>query len=153
MAYLAIQLALGALLLAACVTDLRARRIPNAIPLAVLSLFAVSLILVPTMREAAPEHLLSGLVAFVAGFALFAARAMGGGDVKLFAALALFYTLGTLRDLALATAVLGGLLALAYMGRTLIVRRGSGLALAEARRVKLPYGLAIAGGHLVCVLT
>ena len=69
------------LLAAATVCDLRARRIPNAIPLALLALFAVHAAAGGT--EALWRHLVIGTVLLAAGFVLYLRGSFGAGDVKL----------------------------------------------------------------------
>ena len=75
-----------ALFAASVVCDLRARRIPNAIPLALLGLFAVYAF----GGWAGPlgalwVHLAIGAVLLAAGFALFLSGGFGAGDGKLIA--------------------------------------------------------------------
>ena len=63
---------------------------------------------------------------------------LGGGDVKLLAAAALWLGAAALMPFLMATALAGGLLAVAFLAWAL-VRRDRG-------RVALPYGIAIAAG-------
>lgn len=72
------------LLIASVVCDLRHRRIPNAIPLALLGLFAVQFV----FGACAPAtawwaHLLVGAVMLAAGYALYLSGRFGAGDGKL----------------------------------------------------------------------
>jgi prepilin peptidase CpaA len=71
---------------ASMVCDLRSRRIPNAIPLALLGLFAVY----AAAGEAGPPgaiwmHLAIGAALLAAGFALYLSGRFGAGDGKLIA--------------------------------------------------------------------
>ena len=71
---------------ASVVCDLRRRRIPNAIPLALLGLFA----LYAVVGWAGPlgalwAHLAIGMVLLAAGFALYLSGGFGAGDGKLIA--------------------------------------------------------------------
>jgi prepilin peptidase CpaA len=115
----------GGLLATAVLTDLRALRIPNMIPLLLVGLFVV----VAGVTEWAarpvnwPSHLLAGGIVFGAGLGLFAWGKIGGGDVKLLTAVALWHGLHLLPELLLLTALLGGVLGLAFL-----VLRKSGLA-------------------------
>jgi prepilin peptidase CpaA len=64
---------------------------------------------------------------------------LGGGDVKLLAASALWTGSAALLPFLTATALAGGLLAAVFL---VFARRGG-------RRVALPYGVAIAAGGLL----
>lgn len=142
------------LLAAACVTDLRERLIPNIIPALVVGLFVVALITWPAFRSDWVWHGAAFLIAFAVGFALFAAGVMGGGDVKLFAALALFHDLSTLGLLALTTSIAGAGVAIIFAGLDFIKARrksdGGGLRadLKTAMRARIPYGVGIFLGQL-----
>jgi prepilin peptidase CpaA len=71
---------------------------------------------------------------------LFALRALGGGDVKLLTALALWLRPSWFGELVLIMALLGGVLAVAVAGWHLARRRHSPVA--------VPYGVAIAAAGL-----
>ena len=150
----------------AAVCDVRTRRIPNQLTLTVL-LSALVLHLVSEGAAGAVDSLSAAAIAGAAFFVPFFMGAMGGGDVKLMAAIAAFGGLGRLAELMLATALSGGVLALVvafrhgYL-RTMLIRlanyccavfRISGLPLgvdpAPQRKLFLPYGVAIAAGSLV----
>lgn len=74
------------LLLASAVCDLRERRIPNAIQLALLGLFAVQFLFGACAAAAALwEHLAVGAVMLAAGYALYLTGRFGAGDGKLLA--------------------------------------------------------------------
>ena len=71
---------------AGMVCDLRSRRIPNAIPLALLGLFAVYAALGGAgPRGALWVHVAIGAVLLAAGFALYLSGRFGAGDSKLIA--------------------------------------------------------------------
>jgi prepilin peptidase CpaA len=146
---------LAALLGWAAVTDVMKRQIPNASVLAILGLFVLWAL------AGAPAGLGSGLVAaaigFAVGFALFLLKVMGAGDVKLFAAAALFVGVTYLPMFALATALAGGLIAVLSMlskpKQTLVMfaLRGQG----DYGR-DIPYGVPISIGALLtlwCIAT
>lgn len=80
------------------------------------------------------------LAAFAVLAALFAMRAMGGGDVKLLTALALWLEPVWFLKLVIIMALLGGLLTL-VLGAWHIARR-------RKDRLAIPYGLAIATAGL-----
>ena len=134
---------------AAAVTDLRSRRIPNALSALLLVTFAGAILVLPEVRGALGSHLAAGGVAFAAGFALFMLRMFGGGDAKLFAALSLFYTLGGLGQLAVATALAGGVIGAGFLLAR--VRRTAPMPGAEGKpnAAKVPYAVAILIGFVV----
>lgn len=96
----------------ACVVDVRTRRIPNLLTLsaALLGLVAHWLRAGPDGALFAASGWLVGLCVFLPFFAL---RGMGGGDVKLLAALGAWLGPGETIWLAIYTGIAGGVLALA----------------------------------------
>lgn len=81
-----IEWAACGLLVAAAIGDLRDRRVPNAIPLLLLGLFAVYAF-AGAIRPPGSlwQHLAIGAVLLAAGFALYATGRFGGADAKLIA--------------------------------------------------------------------
>lgn len=140
---LIVRAALGALLIAVAVHDIRSLRIPNALPLTIVAIFAVSCA-AGLYRPVAP-HLVSFFVAAGIGAALFFTRAWGGGDAKLVAALALFLEPSTLPFFALAVGLAGGIVAMGLMIAN--ARRA-----AAARITLMPYGVALAAGGLITIV-
>lgn len=135
-------LAVGLLALAAGV-DLRHRRIPNALvaALAALGLLRIAGEVAGGGGLAAPGADLAVAAAiFVLGAVLFHLSMLGGGDVKLLAAGALWIGAPGVAAYLGATALAGGALALIYL-----------LAVAAfgSRRPGLPYGVAIAAGGIL----
>ena len=133
--------ALAAMLLAACWCDLKARNIPNALNLAIALLaipFWWSLGL-PLWPDAALQL---GVAAIVFGlFAIaFAMGAMGGGDVKLVAAIALWLPFQAVAALLFIMSLAGGVLTLAMWIR----HKHAG----RSEQLEIPYGVAIAFGGL-----
>ena len=133
--------ALAAMLLASCWCDLRARTIPNGLNLAIALLaipfwWSIGLALWPDVAI----HL--GIAAFVFGlFAIaFAIGAMGGGDVKLVAAIALWLPAQSVMALLFIMSVAGGALTLAMLIRHKLA--------GKAGQLEIPYGVAIAFGGL-----
>lgn len=125
-----------ALFAAGAATDLRSRAVPNAVPLALLALFAVHAASRPGGPEAPPwAHLAVGAALLAAGFALWSTGRFGAGDAKLAAAAGLW---AGPADLALFLFGLGAS-ALALAAFAL-------LPLERARRMRadLPFALAIA---------
>ena len=130
---------LAAMLLVAATGDLRARIIPNWLN-AAIALLAI------------PFWWLSGLplwpvvvaqIAIAAGvFAVFALAfrigAMGGGDVKMVAALALWLPPLAVLKLLVIMSLAGGVLTVAMLIRHRLAKAGG--------RLEIPYGVAIAFG-------
>jgi prepilin peptidase CpaA len=130
---------LAAALVAAAVGDWRTRMIPNRLNA------AIALLAIPFWWASGlslwPDVAIQ--LAMAAGvFALFALAfrfgAMGGGDVKLLAALALWLPPGAMLRLLVIMSIAGGLLTLAMLIRQRIARPGGEL--------EIPYGIAIAFG-------
>ena len=135
-------LGLLALMLLACSWwDLKTRTIPNWLNLAI-ALLAVAFwysVQLPLW----PEVALRVGVAFVAFWvfaAAFAMGAMGGGDVKLIAALALWLPWQAVLALIFLMSIAGGVLTLAYLIRHRLAKR--------EEKLEIPYGVAIAFGGL-----
>ena len=107
---LAIPSAIVAISLIACITDLRSRRIPNVLTFG----GAIAGLVVHTALEGTTGALtagggwLTGLIIFLPFFAL---GGMGGGDVKLLAALGAWLGPYETLYLALYSGILGGVLA------------------------------------------
>lgn len=137
--------------------DLWVFRIPNTLPIALVLLFFSAAVPNAASVDWASQ-LGAGTLVFAVGAVLFHCRVMGGGDVKLFAATALWTGLPMLFPLVGLTAILGGLLALilkflapctlAVLSRIPIIDpRLVPHSLAASREI--PYGIAIAASALV----
>lgn len=129
--------ALAIALLFAAFTDLRARVIENWLTLGIaaaapLFWWASGLAMWPDVAL----QIALGVAVFAALAGLFALGAMGGGDVKLLTALALWLPLKPFLQLIVLMALAGGLLTIVAAAWHRI-RRGPG-------RVQVPYGVAIA---------
>lgn len=145
-----IYIAVIIVLIWAAATDLKDRRIPNIQPLIIMGLFGLlatwRLIAGDTIAHAAGGPLVAGLLVFGFCIVLFALKLMGGGDVKLMAAVALIAGPTLSASFLLFVAVAGGVVALA----TLVHARVKSLISAGPPQV--PYGVAImAGGVWVCL--
>ncbi|WP_129791267.1 prepilin peptidase [Sphingosinicella sp. CPCC 101087] len=132
---------LALMLLAASASDLRTRTIPN-------SLVAAIALLAPAFWWATglpfwPDAALQAGVALLV-FALFAAAfaigAMGGGDVKLIGALALWLPWQAVLMLLVIMSLAGGALTAAMLIRQRLAR--------SKAPIEVPYGVAIAFGGL-----
>ncbi|MGD9509897.1 MAG: prepilin peptidase [Geminicoccaceae bacterium] len=152
------------LLALAAWSDLRLRRIPNALPAAVAALWLVAA--AQGSVEAVVFGFSVGAALLLAGIAVWRFGWLGGGDVKLIAALGLWAGPAHLDALLLGTGLAGGGLALAsYVSARLLespvflyARAVSGRLLPAGlpdptvwRERALPYGVAVAvgGGWLV----
>jgi len=137
------QLLLAAILLGAAAQDIVRRRISNLLCLAVvLTAIAAAIVVGPTL--ALWQNGLAFALLLALGTPLFAAGWLGGGDVKLLAALGLWANFAVILPLLACILIGGGVLAVV----SLTVRRG-----AAARRAKgIPYGVAIAVGAAIVLL-
>jgi prepilin peptidase CpaA len=132
---------LGALLLVAAVIDVRTFTISNRLNLTVALLAPVYWlsIALPLWPDAAIQ-LGAGVGVFTLLAIAFYAGVMGGGDVKLAAALALWFSpFSTLKFLVFMS-LAGGVLTLAYLAYHRLKRREG--------KPEIPYGVAIAIGGL-----
>lgn len=141
----------------AAVKDLKSFTIPHIFPGIVIILWVVALPFAFTDFMSPADifsSIISSAIAFSLGFILFMLRMMGGGDVKLFAAVALWFTPNSLMQLALLMFTLGLIYTLGYAVWYYCVRRKSIVGKIESRREsyqhikrsKIPYGPAIAIG-------
>ena len=140
------------LLLAVCAGwDLASFTIPNFLTLAVLAAFVPFALAAGLPMPAIGAHLLAGLVGLVVGFLLFALRWIGGGDAKLFAAVALWLGFSDLLAYALVASLCGGALTLALMllrqfPLPAVLARQGWIARLHDARSGIPYGVALAAG-------
>ena len=133
--------ALAIALLTAAFTDIRRRQIDNWLNAAIalvapLYWWAQGLALWPDVAM----QIGVALLAFVVLAGLFALKAMGGGDVKLLTALALWLPAQLFLKMLLVMSIAGGVLTL-VLGAWYITRR-------QRDKIKIPYGVAIAGAGL-----
>ena len=139
-------LGFGALLLAASVSDVLRLRIPNPIPLGLLALFALELVL-GTSPAAPYDHLMAMGLALAVLLPLFALDMLGGGDVKLLAAVALWLGMTKLAALLILVGIAGGIFALLWLALRWLVRTGlpgRSLPMSLQARAPLPFALPIA---------
>ncbi len=133
---LALMVALGVLLIAAAITDLRSRIISNRLNLAVAllaPLWWLACGLEPWPGMAA--QLLVGALVFALFTGLFALGMMGGGDVKLLGALALWFPWQAVLTLIMLMALLGGAVTLVTLIHHRIAQKPG--------QPEIPYGVAI----------
>jgi prepilin peptidase CpaA len=134
-------LILAAALVAAALGDIRTRSIPNRLNLAI-ALAAIPFWYFSDVAWWPDAAIRVGVAAAV--FALFAAAfalgCIGGGDVKLVAALSLWLPPAAVAALLVLMSLAGGALTLFLAARHRIARR--------TERLEIPYGVAIAFGGL-----
>lgn len=140
---------LVALLAAATIQDAIQLRISNLISGSVLVLAIIAMV-ASGPRIGLWQNILVFAIVLMIGAFLFARNVLGGGDVKLFATVALWVDLATALRLVASILIAGGLLAFAIIMLRLVAPR------ALARRVKtlqpkagIPYGIAITAGTLL----
>ena len=145
-------------LAAAAIMDARSRTIPNFLT-GSMAVVGAALCLTGSGVTSLPSALLAAGVSLCLGFLLQVARLMGGGDVKLFAALAMWLGPSGSVTAALATAIAGGVLALFFLRRPTPsngeVKTDSAVPLVARLQLddgrdfeRVPYGVAVAAGGL-----
>lgn len=148
----------------AAIFDVRTRRIPNAL---VIALFAAGLAVnaLAGWQFAAIDAIVA-IAVLIAGTAAFALKLIGGGDIKLLAAAAGTLGFPAAAWFVLFTFVCGGLIAVLYsaargtLGATAANVRGLVLPMAAGIRpmrltngTSMPYALAICAGALLALVT
>jgi prepilin peptidase CpaA len=144
--------------------------IPNRLSLAVVGLWAVHALVLVLQGQSfllIVWSITGALATFVVGFGLFAARLLGGGDVKFLAAAALWAGPDFIVPFILIVTVAGALLGFAFLipgighspdeassvdGASGVEPANPGVATAGRLGRKMPYGLAIAVGCLAIAL-
>ena len=149
----------------ACTTDLTRRRIPNVLTFA-LAVAAIGIHATHGTVDGL-ACIVTMLAVLAAGTVAFAARILGGGDVKLLAAGAGMVGYPDALPFILYTLVFGGVLALtlaALQGRAASTLRRAGALIAlssynvsaaavPVRGTTMPYALAITAGAVVLLLS
>lgn len=151
------ELMLGVYVLAlvlAAVSDFRSLRIPNWLTASLAAAFP-PLALVAGHDVQWLSHFAAGLAVFAGAAVLFAAGVMGGGDVKLLGAVALWVGLGQVLSLLLLVALVGGVFALAVvllrhpLAQAVVLRATRRLPEFMQRKMPIPYGIPIAIGGIL----
>jgi prepilin peptidase CpaA len=160
-------LPLGGCLVIGTVWDLAKRRIPNLVTGAV-AFFGIVAQLVDKGGWSAASGVGAAVISLAVLYRPWVAGGIGGGDVKLAAAVAIWVGLGGMIRYALAVAAAGGVVALVmYLSSRKSIRQDvkTNLTLAAlqqtlptvevgaAGRLSVPYGLAIAAGAAFALLT
>jgi prepilin peptidase CpaA len=160
-AELVLLVSFPALLVACAISDLTTLTIPNLLPAGIAILFTL---LLPVLYSSGHPlgwpglglHVMTGFFGLTAGMALFAARWVGGGDAKMFAAISLWLGPYVLFEYALLATLMGGALTLGILAlRVLPLPRllhGQAWLLRLAdKKSGVPYGVALAGAALVAL--
>ena len=147
-----LALLFAALLLVAAAQDAMRLRISNVTVLLVIFAASVAAV-IAGVQLALWQNLVVFFVLLVAGTPLFAAGKLGGGDVKLLAAVGLWFSIKSAAWMLIAVLLAGGVLALVVLA----LRAFSWSEAARDRAVILrpkggiPYGVAIAAGALIAM--
>ena len=141
------------LMLTAAVEDLRRLVIPNTVVLGLCTLWPLQLAAAPdiSLFGSAKAALCAGAV-FAGGALLFSRGLMGGGDVKLLTVATLWAGPGLTPALLIVTSILGGLLSLALLSTLALRAVFAPAAASAAKRMPVPYGVAIAGAALIVTI-
>lgn len=136
--------------------DMLTMTIPNKVSLFLLVAFIPVALLAGLSPTQIGWHFAAGALILIFGFTLFAFEYLGGGDVKLLAAAALWIGMELLFYFMCAVVMFGGLLSLfLLMFRSyplpLPLLRVGWIYYAHQKDSGVPYGLAIASGTLVCI--
>lgn len=143
-----------ALMIVAALKDATSFTIPNWISLVLIAAFPVAALAAGLPLSAIGWSLTAGLAGLAIGMVMFALRWMGGGDAKLLAAAFLWLGWSQAGLFVVATAVVGGLLALVLLllrsnWTGLVAHRFPGwLQRLASPKEAMPYGIAIAAGGL-----
>lgn len=137
----------------AATKDLRTMTIPNIYPMILIGLWIPFGVV--AFQNGMPIadfgwQMVGGILAFFVGVIAFVARIMGGGDVKLMAALVPLLPFQALPLLFVLIALSGFVLALLFGAYSVMKSRSSGhtwtAAFGRVRQAHMPYGPAIATG-------
>jgi prepilin peptidase CpaA len=148
--HILVLLAFAAVLVWAAVGDMRRRLIPNWVSLAAVAMYPLFAATSHTPPDW-PAAIAVAAALLAAGFGLFAANLLGGGDAKLMSAVALWAGQGLILTFLFVMTIAGGLLAIVVLLRQRLaaaVGKGGEAAAAGERATGLPYGVAIAIGGL-----
>ena len=150
----ALCMLVGATMIAAAAYDVLTLTIPNWISLALLALFPVLAMVAGLGWHDLAWHVAFGIIALAVGIAAFATGIVGGGDAKLFAAVALYMGPRGIAPYVFDVAIAGGVLAMLFLvlHQPRIeewTRRSPILAQIISRGMAIPYGVAIVAGGLI----
>lgn len=150
----ALKAALTALLLLAAWSDARHFRIPNLYPAIIIAVFPLAWWGGFPFDDPLWSHMAHFAITLLIGMALFRFGWFGGGDVKLYAALALWFGLPKALLLLVITTVSGGVIVLVRMiFYVLTLWYGSGDNKTPLFQRRIAYGIAIAAGGIFSIWT
>jgi len=147
----------GGLLLIASGSDIATLRIPNWIPTAIFSVFALFCAAADPPFTQVMSHLTVALCVLAFGVAMFAWGKLGGGDVKLLSAVSLCVGWGELFKFFFAVSLFGSLVSLIVIAlrmrviAEIIHSRGYRPAVLEVK-AGAPYAIAISAGFFILLL-
>lgn len=144
----------GAVAITGAAYDLTTLTIPNWISLSLLALFPVLALVAGLSLGDTGIHFAIGAGALALGIALFAGGFVGGGDAKLFAAMALYMGVQSIGPYVFAVALAGGALAVALLVLrwppiSILLSRFPWMHVLSGPGAGVPYGVAIAAGGLI----
>ncbi len=137
--------ALPVLLVWAGAVDIFTGSIPNPVVLAIAACFVVFAGVTGIGAGQLFAHLACAAAVLTGGFVLFSKGLIGGGDAKLLAGAALWFSFDSILPFLAGVALAGGVLTLAYLAVNALRTQ---LGAASARPKTIPYGAAIAAGAL-----
>ena len=143
-------LAFAAIVAATAASDLATMTIPNWMSIALVLLFPVAAMSAGLPWTQIALHLGVGILIFILGYVLFALHILGGGDVKVIAAVSVWTGASALIPFTYAMCIAGGALALILLGARKLASPGPNhpaylnRLLDPARGA--PYAVAIAAG-------
>lgn len=152
-----LTLATLATMAAACVSDVRALRIPNLYSVVVIVAFGIAFLAAPESFGAWWTHLAAFAGMFAVTYVMFCFNMLGAGDSKFGSALALWVGLKGLLPYIFYMAIAGGIVGVLalYFRKKKPFRNppaGSWMALAQEGRNAVPYGIAISFGGAAALL-
>jgi len=148
-----IIIAAAIVLALAAVQDIASLRIANLFPVLMVALYAVWVAMVG-WNGSLWLNAASFLAMLGVGIIMFGRGWLGGGDVKLLAATALWFPLAGLPALIAYVTMIGGLMTLVLIALRRVVMSGSGDQIRNPvlkPKGPIPYGVAIAVGAIACL--
>lgn len=142
------------LMVFAAVSDLLTMTIPNMVSVILVAGFALFALYIGAPMEMVMSHVLCAVAMLALAFGMFVAGWIGGGDAKLFAAIALWLGWERLPEYGVWVALLGGALTLVivlirfYDLPEFVLKAGFMRRLAD-KGGGIPYGIALAIGGLL----
>lgn len=147
-------LAAPALIILAAIYDVFTMTIPNRISIALIALFAAVVPFAGMDWWTALTHVGAGSLVLAIGIGLFAMGWVGGGDVKLAAAISVWIGFGLMLDYFLIAAIAGGALTLAIlilrrMPLPIMFYRQEWITRLHNPTNGIPYGVALAAAAII----